>query len=309
MTYHPEKILENSSLAQAFFEGFEEKVVDVPGGYVFCRVAGEGTPLLLLHGYPQTSAMWHKIAPTLAQHYHVICADLRGYGRSCKPETDEQHSPYSKRAMANDLIALMDSLGHKKFLVGSHDRGGRVAHRLAYDHSDRVLATAILDIAPTREMYANATSAFANAYWHWYWLIQKAPLPEKLIGADPGYFWCMKCCSDSAGATPFDRQALEEYLKAFRDPKTIHSSCEDYRAAYSIDIEHDNAETTKLSTPLLVNWGQNGAIEAHFNCLELWRQRARNVQGSSLPGGHYLAEEVPGLVLKAWLPFFEEHSQ
>ena len=238
----------------------------------------------------------------------MIAADLRGYGRSFKPKTDADHSPYSKRAMARDMVTLMRDLGHDRFLIGAHDRGARVAHRLAADHPDAVQALALLDIAPTREMYAQAGTDFARAYWHWYWLIQPAPFPEKLIGADPDWFWCKKCCSGSAGASPFARQALDEYLNAFRDTATIHASCEDYRAAIGIDIEHDNADPAKLTMPLLALWGAQGAIEAHFDCLALWQRRAEQVTGHTLPGGHYLAEEIPDLVLDAWLPFFEKHA-
>lgn len=305
----PKAVMAAAPNSEAFFDGFEEHSIEVGNSRVFCRSKGQGVPLLLLHGYPQTSAMWHKVAPTLAQKYHVICADLRGYGRSAKPKTDATHEPYTKRAMARDLVKLMDHFGFDQFLVGSHDRGARVAHRLAADHADRVLGLATLDIAPTREMYRDGDSAFAAAYWHWYWLIQQSPFPETLIGNNPRAFWVKKCCSGSAGTAPFVRQALSEYLNAFEDPAVIHSSCEDYRAAYSTDIQHDNCETEKLSMPLLALWGLNGAIEAHFNCLALWRERAENVQGHALPGGHYLAEEVPHLVLNEWVPFFDRVVQ
>lgn len=308
MIIDPQKVRDEAQIEVSFFEGFEEHLLDAGEVQVFCRIAGAGTPVLLLHGYPQTSAMWHRIAPVLAENYRVICADLTGYGRSGKPETDPRHSPYSKRSMGRDMVALMDRLGHEHFLIGSHDRGARVAHRLAADHSNRVKAVAMLDIAPTREMYRDATSAFAATYWHWYWLIQKAPFPERLIEADPVYFWIRKCCSGSAGAAPFAQQALEEYLSAFSDPKVIHASCEDYRAAFTIDIDHDDADNTRLPMPLLVNWGRDGAIEAHFDCLALWKERAADVQGAALNGGHYLAEECPDAVLSQWLPFFEKHS-
>lgn len=301
----PNDILANAPVEQAFFAGFEEHVIDVPNSQVFCRVKGDGTPILLLHGYPQTSAMWHRIAPRLAENHAVICADLRGYGRSGKPASDDAHLPYSKREMAKDLIALMDHFGHDRFLIGAHDRGARVAHRLATDHSDRVIALATLDIAPTQQMYRDGDGAFAAAYWHWYWLIQSFPFPETLIGHDPAYYWCKKCCSGSAGTSPFAQQALAEYLDAFSNPETIHASCEDYRAAYGIDLEHDAADTGKLAMPLLALWGKNGAIEAHFDCLELWRERALDVSGRALPGGHYLAEEVPDIVLENWVPFFD----
>ena len=292
--------------ADAFFDGFSEAVFNGPDGPIFYRIKGSGPPLLLLHGYPQTSAMWHATAPRLAQDYQVICPDLRGYGRSHKPVTDPQHTPYSKRAMGGDLLALMDHLGHARFLIGAHDRGARVAHRLAADNPDRVIALSTLDIAPTREMYRDAGSAFAHTYWHWYWLTIKHPFPETMIGADPAFFWLSKCGAPKAGLSPFVQQALDEYLTCFADPAAIHGACEDYRAAASIDIAHDDADQTKLQMPLLALWGQDGAIEAHFDCLALWKERAENVQGRALPGGHYLAEQHPQAVLDAWLPFFAE---
>ena len=294
--------------ASAFFEGFEERTLETAAGPVFYRIAGNGPPLVLLHGYPQTSAMWHAIAPVLAQTYQVICPDLRGYGRSLKPATEASHSPYSKRAMGTDVLALMDHLGHDRFLIGAHDRGGRVAHRLAADRPERVIALSVLDIAPTREMYRDADSGFAHTYWHWYWLTLPQPFPERLISADPAFFWLHKCGAGKAGLAPFVQQALDEYLTCFSTPEAIHSACEDYRAAATIDIAHDDADTSLLQMPLLALWGQDGAIEAHFDCLSLWKERAANVQGWALPGGHYLAEQHPKEVLKAWLPFFAEHA-
>ena len=252
--------------------------------------------------------MWHAVAPVLAQDYQVICPDLRGYGRSLKPVTDATHAPYSKRAMAGDVLALMDHLGHARFLIGAHDRGGRVAHRLAADHPDRVIALSVLDIAPTREMYRDARSGFAHAYWHWYWLTLPHPFPERLIGADPAYFWLAKCGAGKAGLGPFVQQALEEYLTCFETPEAIHGACEDYRAAATIDLAHDDADPARLPMPLLALWGQYGVIEAHFDCLALWKERAADVQGWALPGGHYLAEETPVAVLSAWVPFFARFS-
>ena len=289
----------------AFYDGFEERFVDVPDGRIFCRIKGSGEPLLLLHGYPQTSAMWHRLAPMLAETYRVVCADLRGYGRSMKPESDESHRAYSKRATANDMVAVMAALGHERFRIGSHDRGSRVAHRLAADHPERVIALATLDIAPTREMYRDGGDGFARTYWHWYWLIQAAPFPEKLIGADPDGYWRFKCDTAPAGLAIFDPRALDEYLTAFRDPAAIHASCEDYRAAVTCDHDDDEADGgLKIGLPLLALWGANGAIERHFDCLALWRERASDVRGRALPGGHYLAEECPQEVLAEWLPFF-----
>lgn len=296
----------SAPVAPSFFEGFKEKYLTTAEGQVFYRIGGAGEPVVLLHGYPQTSAMWHAVAADLSRDYQVICPDLRGYGRSFKPATDADHAPYSKRAMAGDVLAVMDALGHDRFFIGSHDRGSRVAHRLAADHPHRVRALATLDIAPTREMYRDAGSAFAHTYWHWYWLTLPHPFPETLIEADPAFFWLSKCGAGKVGLTPFAQQALDEYLTCFNDPATIHGACEDYRAAASIDIAHDNADTSKLSMPLLALWGREGAIEAHFDCLALWRERAADVRGWALPGGHYLAEECPDEVITAFRAFFAE---
>ena len=292
------------------FEGFRRFDHDCGEAVIHGVTGGSGPPLLLLHGYPQTHAMWHKVAPALAESFTLVAADLRGYGRSSKPPTAPDHAPYSKRAMAADMVSVMAALGHEKFRVGAHDRGARVAHRLALDWSDRVERLAVLDIAPTREMYRATTDGFARAYWHWFFLIQPAPFPERMIAADPEAYWRKKCGSGSAGLTPFTEAALEDYLTAFRNEATIHATCEDYRAAATIDIAHDDADGgRKLACPLLALWGKTGAIEAHFDCLDLWRQRAENVAGEALPGGHYLAEEVPDLVADRFLRFFSNDSK
>ena len=274
---------------------------------MFVRRAGlpSAPPLILLHGYPQTSAMWHGVAPILARSFQVVCLDLRGYGKSEKPVSNSTHYPYSKRAMAQDVVAVMNNLGHKKFLVGAHDRGARVAHRLGLDHPDSVEAMVLLDIAPTREMYAEPTSDFARAYWHWFFLIQPHPLPEQIISKDPEAFWNLKCFNQARGENPFSTEALEEYLTAFKQSDTIHSSCEDYRAAASIDIEHDDADQgKKLSMPVLALWAKLGVIESCFNALELWRLRADKVEGEALEAGHYMAEEIPEEVAKRMSEFF-----
>ncbi len=288
------------------FEGFTRFDRDTGEATIHGVIGGSGPALLLLHGYPQTHAMWNKVAPVLARDFTVVAPDLRGYGRSSKPPTAADHAPYSKRAMAADMARLMESFGHTCFAVGAHDRGARVAHRLALDWSDRVSRLAVLDIAPTREMYANAGDGFARSYWHWFFLIQAAPFPENMIGSDPVAYWRHKCCSGSAGSSPFIPEAVEDYLNAFT-PETIHASCEDYRAAATIDIEHDNADDgQKVTCPVLALWGATGAIERHFDCLALWRERAETVSGQSLPGGHYLAEEVPEQVTDHFLRFFKE---
>ncbi len=289
------------------FAGFEETYLEGAGAQIFLRLGGafEAPPLLLLHGYPQTSAMWRDVAPILAQHYRIICPDLRGYGRSGKPASDPDHATYSKRAMANDMLAVMEQLGYRRFLVGAHDRGARVAHRLAMDHPAAVVALSLLDIAPTREMYANTTAAFAKAYWHWFFLIQKHPLPESMIGLDPEGYWKLKCFNQSGGANPFSEEALREYLTAFADPAAIHASCEDYRAAASIDTRHDDEDGgARLSMPLQLLWAEQGVIGRCFDPLALWRQRAEQVEGESLSATHYMAEEIPEVVAAKMRDFF-----
>jgi haloacetate dehalogenase len=289
----------------SLFAGFRLLDVDVPCSRVRLRTGGKGPPLLLLHGYPQTHLLWHGVAERLMERFTIVAADLRGYGDSAKPAGGPGHEAYSKRAMAADLVAAMRALGHESWLIGSHDRGARVGHRMALDHPERVLKLAVLDIAPTREMYAATTDAFARAYWHWFFLIQPAPFPERMIGADPDAYWLKKCGSGPAGMAPFHPEALAEYLRCFRDPATIHASCEDYRAAATIDIAHDDADGDRLMhQPLLALWAEHGAVERCFDVLALWRRRASRVRGKTLPGGHYLAEELPDQVAEEFAAFF-----
>jgi len=286
------------------FEGFSKQTITVDGVDIFCRVGGDGPPLLMLHGYPQTHVMWHKVVPELSKHFTCVCPDLRGYGASAKPPTTADHAPYSKRAMAADMIGVMKALGFDTFRVLSHDRGSRVAHRMALDWPLQVERMVILDIAPTREMYAGTTDSFARTYWHWFFLIQPAPLPEDAILADPEAFVRRKCGSWGSGGEALTEEALQAYIEGFSDPATIHAACEDYRAAATIDIEHDNADGgKKVTCPIQVLWGSKGAIEAHFDCLSLWRQRAENVIGETIPCGHYIAEERPEDLLRISMPF------
>ena len=289
------------------FQDFVEERVEGDGATLFVRRAGPdgAPPLVLLHGYPQTSAMWHGVAPILARSYQVVCPDLRGYGRSDKPASGPAHVPYSKRAMANDIVAVMRRLGHELFFIGAHDRGARVAHRLGLDHPGRARAMVLLDIAPTREMYAGTSAEFARAYWHWFFLTQPEPLPEQMIGAESEEFWRLKCFNQARGKTPFSPEALSEYLAAFANPDAIHASCEDYRAAASIDIDHDDADRgRKLDMPVLALWAKQGAIETCFDALGLWRQRAERVDGEALDATHYMAEEIPEEIATRMSDFF-----
>ncbi|WP_300031569.1 alpha/beta hydrolase [uncultured Roseobacter sp.] len=289
------------------FQEFVEEWIEGDGATLFVRRAGpeSAPPVVLLHGYPQTSAMWHGVAPLLARSFQVICPDLRGYGRSGKPASGPPHQPYSKRAMASDIVTVMQRLGHKRFLVGAHDRGARVAHRLGLDHPDRVAAMVLLDIAPTREMYAGTNARFAQAYWHWFFLTQPEPLPEQMIGADPEAFWKLKCFNQARGKAPFSPEALSEYLTAFASPDAIHASCEDYRAAAGIDTEHDNEDVDrKLDMPVLALWAKQGVIETCFDALSLWRRRAERVEGEALDATHYIAEEIPEEIAARMSEFF-----
>ena len=266
---------------------------------------GAGPPLLLLHGYPQTGYMWHKIAPRLAEDFTVVVADLRGYGDSDKPTSSEDHAVYSKRAMAADMMAVMTALGHSQFFIAGHDRGGRVAHRLARDYPQAVTKLAVLDIAPTAMMYDTTDMHFATSYYHWIFLIQPAPFPETLIGSDPRFFLESKMQHWGKDRTAITNDAFDEYLRCFSNPDTIHASCEDYRASASIDLEHDAADVgLKLDIPLLVLWGATAMVGNKYDMLCAWREVATDVTGFAVPGGHYLPEEAPDETYQALLDFF-----
>ncbi|GAB4363604.1 MAG: alpha/beta hydrolase [Kiloniellaceae bacterium] len=286
------------------FEGFEQRRVAVSGTEINLRLGGRGPALLLLHGYPQTHVMWHRIAPQLAERFTVVCADLRGYGDSGKPASGPDHAAYCKRAMAQDQAEVMTALGFERFSVVGHDRGARVTHRLLLDHGARVDKAAVLDIAPTLDMYEATDRAFAEAYYHWFFLIQPYDLPERLIGADPDYYLEKKIGKWSKVGDCFAPEALAEYKRCFRDPATIHATCEDYRAAATIDLAHDRADRDRqIAAPLLVLWGKLGVIERCYDVLALWRQRAGQVEGRALPCGHFLAEEAPAETLAALSAF------
>ena len=289
------------------FPGFTARRVPTPDGqHIHTLVGGTGPALLLLHGHPQTSAIWHKVAPKLAQHFTLVLADLRGYGDSAKPEGDAEHALYSKRTMAADMLAVMQHLGHPRFTVLAHDRGARVAHRLAADHPAAVQRMVLLDIAPTLAMYEQTSNAFARAYWHWFFLIQPAPLPERLIEADPAAYVRDVMGRRSAGLAPFDARALAEYVRCLALPGTAHGICEDYRASAGIDLVHDRADRDagrQLPMPLLALWGEQGVVHQCFQPLAEWQRVAADVRGHALPCGHYIAEEAPDALLDAALPF------
>jgi haloacetate dehalogenase len=286
------------------FERFEARRGDVR---LAARRGGAGQPLLLLHGHPQSQAMWHRVAARLAQDFTVVTTDLRGYGDSGRPGPGPDSVAYSKREMALDALAVMGACGFERFGVLAHDRGARVAHRLAADHPAAVSRMMLLDIAPTLAMYEGTGEAFARAYWHWFFLIQPAPLPEALIDSDPVRYLRSVMGSRHAGLAAFAPEALAEYERCIRIPGTAQSICADYRASAGIDLEHDRADVAagrRLALPLRVLWGEHGAVGRNFDVLALWRERADDVTGRSLPCGHYIAEEAPALLLDETLSFF-----
>jgi haloacetate dehalogenase len=297
------------------FPGFAHSSVPVgqdPGTgadiTIHCAHGGSGPPVLMLHGFPQTHVIWHKIAAQLAQRFTVVCADLRGYGDSSKPEGSPDHANYSKRAMALDQARVMERLGFAKFAVVGHDRGGRVAHRMARDHRDRITRICVLDIVPTLTMFEQTNMAFARDYYHWFFLIQPSPHPEHMIGADPRHYLRWKTGGwGSMGHAHFDARAYAEYERCYCDPASIHASCEDYRAAAGIDLEHDRADIAeRIECPVLALWGERGVIQRLFKPIEDWRAVATDVRGKALPSGHYIPEEVPDLLLAELLPFVLE---
>jgi haloacetate dehalogenase len=292
------------------FPGFDTRDIETDAGVrIHARVGGDGPPLLLLHGHPQTHAIWHKVAPALAKRFTLVLCDLRGYGDSSKPEGEAGHANYGKRVMARDMRRVMQALGHERFAVMAHDRGARVAHRLAADHGEAVSRLVLLDIAPTLAMYEQTSETFARAYWHWFFLIQPAPLPERLIEADPAAYLRDVMGRRSAGLAPFDLRALAEYARCLAQPGSAHGLCEDYRAAAGIDLAHDRADRDagrRLRMPLLALWGEQGVVHRCFKPLDEWRRVAEDVRGGPLPCGHYIPEEAPEALLAQALPFLTE---
>lgn len=289
------------------FEGFAHKRIATSGAAIALVQGGSGLPLLLLHGYPQSHVMWHMVAPQLAQHFTLVIPDLRGYGASSKPPTDDKHLPYSKRAMALDMVEVMAKLGFDHFDIAGHDRGGRVTYRLALDHPERVRRVAVLDIIPTIEQFERLNRASARAAYHWYFLAQPAPFPETLIGKDPDYFldYCLKGWSGTSGA--FAPEAMAAYRDAFRDPAVIHASCEDYRAGISCDCEYDEADRKagkKIAAPLLALWGARGRPNRGQALLDVWKNWAVDVRGEPIECGHFIPEESPDEAAAQLIEFF-----
>lgn len=302
---NPDLLVMKRSPKTLFGRDFTSCEINIGGGVVHAVTGGRGPPLLFLHGYPQTSAMWHRVAPTLALNFSVICPDLRGYGDSFKPSSDPSHVNYSKRVMAHDAVELMSALGYDRFQVAGHDRGARVTHRLILDYPRKIIRAAVMDIAPTLHMYGTADKAFASAYYHWFFLIQPDGLPERLIGANPEFYLETKIGKWGNSRDAFTENAMAEYHRCFKNPETIRATCEDYRAAATIDLEHDESDRArKIECPLLVLWGDQGFVHHQYDVLAVWREYAEQVEGRALNCGHFLAEESPDEVIAEFQRFF-----
>jgi haloacetate dehalogenase len=289
------------------FPGFASQSIATSIGKVFARVGGEGPPLLLLHGYPQTHVMWRRVAPALAKRFSLVIPDLPGYGGSPAPEAASDHAPYTKRAMAAVMIEVMEALGHRRFRLAGHDRGGRVAYRLALDHPDRLEQLATLDIIPTSAMWRGMDAHVAMRYWHWTFLAQPYPLPELLIGKSADeYFDLLTAKWLHSNPAAFEPRAIAHYRASFTDPQRIHAGCEDYRAGQSTDVAHDEADIQagrKITCPMLALWGTTG-LPSQNDPLVVWRQWATNVRGKAIECGHFLPEESPDATSHALLDFF-----
>ena len=294
--------------ASAFLNGFDVQRVQLPDLAINYASAGTGPPVLLLHGHPQTHIVWRKVAPRLVEAgYQVIAPDLRGYGDSDKPKSDSTHLPYSKRVMAADQIALMTHLGHDMFSVVGHDRGGRVAHRLALDFPDAVARLIVLDIAPTLTMYEQTNQEFATRYFWWFFLIQPDGLPEKMIASDPEYFLRRHIAGQVKVEGSVDEAAIVEYLRSYRDPATLQAICEDYRAAAGIDLEHDREDqSSRVNAPLLALWGEQSVVGELYDVRATWEEKANRVSGLALPCGHAIPEEAPVELTRQILRFLAD---
>jgi len=291
------------------YPGLASHWIDTFAGRLFARAGGSGPPLLLLHGYAQTNVMWHKVVPQLAERFTLVIPDLPGYGWSAVPNAGRDHAPYTKRAMALAMIDVMEALGFVRFNLAGHDRGGRVAYRLALDHPGRLVKLATLDIVPTFAMWHDLDARLASRIWHWTFLAQPAPGPEEIIGRDPIAFWNRKTAAGTKDGSlaAFDPDALAHYRSFFSDPLRIHATCEDYRAGRTTDLaddEADRAAARTISCPMLALWGDAGIPSDTRSPLQTWREWARDVQGFAIDSGHYLAEENPGATAAAVLDFF-----
>jgi haloacetate dehalogenase len=290
-----------------FFPGFSASEIVIDGATIHALRGGSGPPLLLLHGHPQTHVCWHKIAGRLAEHFTVVLTDLRGYGDSSKPPGGERHVNYSPRAMARDQLEVMRRLGFERFAVAGHDRGARVAHRMALDAPEAIARLAVLDIAPTLTMYARTDMAFAVRYVWWFFQIQPYPIPEHLIGLDPEFYLREHLGRQSKTPGAVTDAAMAEYLRCYCNPATIHAACEDYRAAAGIGLELDAADADAghtIAAPLLALWGAKGVVGGLYDVLATWRERAQDVRGHALDCGHLLPEEAPEATYDALLAFF-----
>jgi haloacetate dehalogenase len=291
------------------YPGFDSLWIDTAIGKMFTRTGGSGPPLLLLHGYPQTNAMWHKVAPALATRFSLVIPDLPGYGWSAVPEADSDHAPYDKRSMARVMVEIMDTLGHERFHLAGHDRGGRVAYRLALDHPERVTRLATLDIVTTYDMWMGMDRNMAMEVWHWPFLAQPVPLPEMLIEKAPVDYleWKMASWTKAKDLSAFDPRALDHYRAAFSEAARIHAMCEDYRAGQAADFTNDEADRKAgktISCPLLALWGASGIPSETGGPLPLWRQWALQAQGAPIDSGHFLPEESPDDTARALADFF-----
>ena len=285
------------------FDNFDQRLLEVNGVRINYRIGGKGDPLLLLHGYPQTHVLWRKIAPLLAKNYTVICSDLRGYGDSDKPKSDKKHFAYSKTNMALDQQELMKKLGYNEYYLVGHDRGGRVAHRMAIDYQKSVKKVSVLDIVPTSHVFENTTAILARRYYHWFFLIQPYPHPETLIGNDPEYYIRSKLRMWGSNSDYLSDDIIKEYIRCFNS-ETIHASCEDYRAGASIDLVHHKEDfSKKIICPLQVLWGERATVEELYNPIKVWQEWANNVEGHSIDCGHFLPEEKPNETYEAIYKF------